>query len=61
MSDFLAGIKWSVCISKSHRLLLLLFYSFDIFFTTTFAGGFSQKFAHRTLLSILADLDNAVV
>ena len=50
---------------KRSRELLQLFYSFENFLIPVLAEGFSREFewqkVSRTLLSILADLNNAVV
>ena len=71
-SGLLAGIRWSVCMLKSLLLLLLVvvvvvFTPLE-FFTSALVDGLSLKFEWqhvssipRTLLSILADLTNAVV
>ena len=72
---FLAGIRWSVCMLKSHRSLCESFYYFYyyyylliIFFTSALADVLHWSLSDskspqvsRTLLSILAILNNAVV
>ena len=62
-SGLLFGIAWSICISNSENLLLL-FNSFE-FFTPVLADGSllesEWQQVSRTLLSILTNLNNAVV
>ena len=73
-SGCLIGIRGSVCISKSYRILCPSFYKHIIilllweFFIPALADGFppslnDSKFplVSRTFLSILADLNNSVV
>ena len=56
---------WGGIYSCIYTLLLLLFYSLRVFFTSVLADGLSLKFewsqVSRTLLSILADLSSMVV
>ena len=69
-SGILAEIRWSVCMSKSHRSLCVYYYYYYFtpckFFTPWLAGGLSreserQQISIGLLLSVLADLSKAVV
>ena len=69
-SGLLAKIRWSVCMPKSHRSLCVSFSRtgaglciYHLFFTPMLADGFPLKSPQVSwnLLSIQADLNNAVV
>ena len=55
-SGLLAGIRWSVCISKSHRSLCVLLSLFTSeFCTSVLADGFSQEFEWQQVSSNIQD------
>ena len=53
-SDYLAEIRWSVCISKSHRIIIIIITPVE-FFTSVIADGFSLEFGWQQLYSSLQD------
>ena len=53
-SGLLATIRWSVCMSKSHRSLLLLFTLLE-FFTSVLSDGFSLEFEWQRVSTGLQD------